>query len=163
MGRPSVRLPQTTPKGYAYYECTGRYAKDRGIVCSQSSIDARIVEGLILDGLLALVFDPDETRARIEAAATEERERAKGMIAAAEKRLRAVERKRDRAKADYLDGRLSAALWEDAVATLDEEEAQARAHAEELEEAAQAAEYEAANIDDDLFTRTRAQPDSFPD
>src|SRR5215213_7669671 len=49
--------------------------------------------------------------------------------------------------ADYLDGRLSAALWEAAAATLDEEEAQAQAHAAELQEAAEASEAEAANID----------------
>jgi hypothetical protein len=125
----------------------GRSAKDRGIICGQSAINARLLEGKILDGLIGLVFDPEQTRERIEASASEERERAKGMIAAAEKRLRAVKRKRDRAMADYLDGRLSAALWEAAAATLDEEEAQAQAHAAELEEAAQAAESEAANID----------------
>lgn len=143
----SALRPRTTPKGYAYYECTGRSAKDRGIVCGQSAINARLLEGKILDGLLGLVFDPEQTRERIETSAAEERARAKGMIDAAEKRIRAVKRKRDRAMADYLDERLDAAQWKKAEVKLDEEEAQAQAHAAELEEAADAAQSEAANID----------------
>jgi site-specific DNA recombinase len=143
----SALRPRTTPKGYAYYECVCRSSKDRGIVCGQSAINARVLEGKILDGLIGLVFDPEQTRERIDASASEERERAKGMIASAEKRLQAIERKRERPLADYLDGRIDAAEWKRTEAKLDEEEAQAEAHAAELEEAAQAAESEAANID----------------
>jgi site-specific DNA recombinase len=138
----SALRARTTPAGYAYYCCSHRPPT----VCGQSNIEARIVEGLILDGLLALVFDPDETRARIEAAATEERERATSLIAAAEKRVRAVERKRERVMREYV-GNVAPDILTQALATLDEEEAQAKAHAAELEEAAQAAEAEAQNFD----------------
>jgi site-specific DNA recombinase len=137
--RNSLR-PRTTPKGYAYYECRTRR-------CPQSAINARVVEKLILQGLLDLIFDPEETRARIEAAADDERGRADRMIAAAEKRVRAVDKKRARAQADYLDEKLSAPLYKKASATLDKEEAQAQAHAAELREAAQVAQAEAEDLD----------------
>ena len=136
----SALRPRTTPKGYAFYECTGR-------PCVQSSINARVVEGLILDSLLSLAFDPEETRARIEDAAGRERDRAEKMIARADRSLREIERKRERAQADYLDGALSAALYEAAAARLDEEAAQAMAYAAELQEAAEAAESEASDLD----------------
>src|SRR4029450_9331657 len=59
----SALRARTTPNGYAYYECVGQPGRRQN--CPQSSINARVVEGLILEGLLGLVFDPEETRARI--------------------------------------------------------------------------------------------------
>lgn len=136
----SALRPRTTPKGYAFYECSVGG-------CGQSSINARMVEGLILESLLSLVFDPDETRTRIETAADGERERARKMIARADRALREIERKRQRIEGDYLDKELPAKLYKSAAARLDSEAAQAQAYAAELEEAAQSAVDEAADLD----------------
>jgi hypothetical protein len=115
--------------------------------CTQSNIEARLIEGLILSGLLVHVFDPDETRAEIEKAAGVHRERAEKMLAEAERRLRTIERKRGRVLNDYLDENLSAGLWEEASAKLEAEARQAEAHAAELREAARAAEVTARDLD----------------
>jgi site-specific DNA recombinase len=143
----SALRARTTPKGYAYYECTGRYRKDRPIDCDQSSIDARLIERLILGGLLERIFDPDDTRARIEKTADGERDRAARMLRTAEKRLSTLDRKRQRVQRDYLDGALTAELWTEASAALDKEHAIVEAHAQELEEAAAAVQEEARNIE----------------
>lgn len=142
----SALRARTTPAGYAAYECSARWRKDDPVECRQPSIDARKIEALILDGLLDLVFDPEETRVRIEAAAEGQRERAVSLLAAAEKRLRTVDRKRAKAMQEYA-GVLSAEHFNEAVAALDQERGQADAHAAELREAAAAIEAEASDLD----------------
>jgi site-specific DNA recombinase len=142
----SALRARTTPRGYAYYECTGRSRKDRPVACDQPNISRETIEGLILGYLLGLVFDPDQTRARIEAAATAERERAGKLIQLAEGRVRAVERKREKVMREYV-GVMAPELLTEALATLDSEREQVEARAAELREAADAAQEEAANID----------------
>jgi DNA invertase Pin-like site-specific DNA recombinase len=138
---------RTTPKGHAYYECPGRNRRDLGIDCDQSSIDARLIERLILGGLLELVFDADETEARIRAVAASERDRAASMIGAAEKQLASIDRKRKRAHRDYLDEKLTADLWAEASKELDEQRLLAEAHIAEVREAADAMSASAEDID----------------
>src|SRR6185437_911944 len=91
--------------------------------------------------------DPEATRRQIEDAAASEHGRAAKLIAEAERCIAAIERKRARVEADYLDGSLTAQLWESASSRLDEEARQAAAHAAELHEAAAAVEQEAHDID----------------
>lgn len=143
----SALRARTTPRGYAYYECTGRYRKDRPVNCVQSNINARHIEEAILGGLLRRIFDLEETAARIEQAAERERQRAGSLLREAERQIAAVEKKRQRAQRDYLDGKLSAQLWADASAALDRDTAMADAHAAELREAAASIEDEARDID----------------
>jgi site-specific DNA recombinase len=143
----SALRARTTPKGYAYYACVGRDKKDRPVDCDQSSIDARLIERLILGGLLERVFDADETRARIEQTADDEQQRAARMLDEADRRLLATDRKRQRVQRDYLDGRLTAQLWSEASAALDNDRATAEAHARELQEAATAVRDEARNVE----------------
>jgi site-specific DNA recombinase len=135
--------PRTEKTGYAFYECPKVGLRE----CSQGRINARAIEAEILGKLSDLVFDPDETRAKIEAAATKERERATRMIAQADKGIRTVERRRERVERDYLDEKLTAAQYQRFVATLDSDREQAEARAAELREAAAAIESEAADLD----------------
>lgn len=139
--------PRTTPKGYAYYECTGRWRKDQPSTCTQSNINARYLEEAILGGLLRWIYDPDETHSRIAEAAARERERAEQMIRDADRQIAAIERKRQRVQGDYLDGKLPAQLWAEASATLDTEREMAAAHAAELREAATDIQSQADDLD----------------
>jgi site-specific DNA recombinase len=143
----SALRARTTPNGHAYYCCTGRGRKARPIGCTQSNIDARLIESLILGGLLRRIFDPDETRARIEQAAEREHQRAAKMLRDAERQLGAIERKRERGHRDYLHGKMSAELWSEGAAILDRERMTAEAHAAELREAAANVQEEAHNLE----------------
>ncbi len=135
--------PRTSRTGYAYYECRGADSGD----CSQGRINAREIEGQILARLVQLVFDPEQTRAAIEAEAARERDRASQLMAEAERGMRAVARKRERVENDYLDSKLSADQYQRFLEKLDAEQEQVRARADELREAAAAAEALASDVD----------------
>ncbi len=139
----SALRARTTREGHAYYECRKVERRE----CSQRRIDARAIEQHILTSLSHHVFDPDETRTRIEGAAAKKRREAAHMLAQAERGIHTVERKRERVKRDYLDGKLRADLYEEALATLDSDREQAEARAAELREAAASIEALAADID----------------
>jgi len=135
--------PRTSRNGYAYYECRG---VDSG-ECSQGRINAHEIEEQILSRLVELVFDPEQTRAAIEADAARERDRAVQLIAEAERGVRAVGRKRERVENDYLDSKLTADQYQRFLDKLDAEQEQVQARAAELREAAAAAEALASDVD----------------